>query len=45
METTIEFYIGDCLEEFQRIKRGSVDMIFADPPYNLAKTEREPFGL
>jgi len=37
METTIEFYIGDCLKEFKRIKRGSVDMIFADPPYNLNK--------
>ena len=27
--------IGDCIEEMSKIKDQSVDMIFADPPYNL----------
>lgn len=35
---TIEFYIGDCLEEFGRVKNNSVSMVFADPPYNLNKS-------
>jgi len=26
---------GDCISELQKIEKGSVDMIFADPPYNL----------
>ncbi|WP_446659967.1 DNA methyltransferase [Blastomonas sp. SL216] len=26
---------GDCIEEMRRLPTGSVDMIFADPPYNL----------
>ncbi|HXV25268.1 MAG TPA: site-specific DNA-methyltransferase [Alphaproteobacteria bacterium] len=26
---------GDCVEEMNRLPAGSVDMIFADPPYNL----------
>ncbi len=31
---------GDCIEEMQRLPEGSVDLIFADPPYNLQlKTE------
>ena len=33
----IEFHIGDCLLLFPAIPDGSVDMIFADPPYNLDK--------
>jgi modification methylase len=27
--------IGDCLEEIKKIPSGSVDLVFADPPYNL----------
>ena len=27
--------VGDCLTELQRIPAGSVDLVFADPPYNL----------
>jgi len=27
--------VGDCLEELQRIPADSVDLVFADPPYNL----------
>lgn len=26
---------GDCIEEMNRLPEGSVDLIFADPPYNL----------
>ena len=27
--------VGDCVELMARLPEGSVDMIFADPPYNL----------
>ena len=27
--------IGDCLEQLAKIPAGSVDLVFADPPYNL----------
>ena len=27
--------IGDCIEELARLPAGSVDLVFADPPYNL----------
>ncbi len=27
--------LGDCIEEMNRLPEGSVDMVFADPPYNL----------
>ena len=27
--------VGDCLEQLQRLPSRSVDMVFADPPYNL----------
>ena len=26
---------GDCLEGFSRIKPGAVDLVFADPPFNI----------
>ncbi|HJS33532.1 MAG TPA: DNA methyltransferase [Alphaproteobacteria bacterium] len=32
LETII---VGDCIKEMARLTPGSVDMIFADPPYNL----------
>ncbi|MGQ0484429.1 MAG: site-specific DNA-methyltransferase [Hyphomicrobiales bacterium] len=27
--------VGDCLQELRKIPAGSVDLVFADPPYNL----------
>ena len=27
--------VGDCIELMQSLPEGSVDMVFADPPYNL----------
>lgn len=32
-----KIYIGDCLELFKNIPDNSVDMTFADPPFNLHK--------
>jgi site-specific DNA-methyltransferase (adenine-specific) len=32
----IELYLGDCLKALVKMKPESVDMIFADPPYNLS---------
>ena len=26
---------GDCLEQMRKLPAGSVDLVFADPPYNL----------
>ena len=31
-------YHSDCLDALQEIKDSSVDLIFADPPYNIGKT-------
>jgi modification methylase len=30
-----QILVGDCLQELQKIPTGSVDLVFADPPYNL----------
>ena len=30
--------VGDCLAELKKISTGSVDLVFADPPYNLQLT-------
>ena len=27
--------LGDCLEELKKLPDRSVDLVFADPPYNL----------
>jgi site-specific DNA-methyltransferase (adenine-specific) len=32
-----ELYQGDCLDLLKRIDAGSIDLIFADPPFNLGK--------
>ena len=32
-----EFFIGDCMKLFQKIKDNEASMVFADPPYNLDK--------
>ena len=28
-------YSGDCLELFPRVAAGSIDLVFADPPFNI----------
>ena len=35
--TNHKLILGDCLEELNRIPDESIDLIFADPPYGLAK--------
>ena len=32
---TNKVLIGDCLEELAKLPAASVDLVFADPPYNL----------
>ena len=32
----INLYLGDCIEILRNIKKNSIDMIFADPPYGLS---------
>ena len=27
--------VGDCIEELKLLPEGSIDLVFADPPYNL----------
>ena len=31
------FYLGDCIEVMKRFPSDTVDLIYADPPYNLSK--------
>ena len=35
-----ELYQGDCLDLMKRMDAGSVDLIFADPPYNKGMGEK-----
>ena len=37
MKTTHKIIIGDALKKLKKIKKESVDLIFADPPYNMSK--------
>lgn len=37
MKTTHKIIIGDCLEKLRLEEDNSVDLIFADPPYNMSK--------
>ncbi len=37
METKHQIVYGDCLEKLKEIPDGSVDLVFADPPYNMSK--------
>lgn len=37
-------YNGDSLEFLQTLEPGSVDLIFADPPYNIKKAEWDSFS-
>ena len=34
---TAAIYHGDCIEVLKHIEDGSVDLVFADPPYNIGK--------
>jgi len=34
----IKLMMGDCLDRMKEIESGSVDLIFADPPYELSKS-------
>lgn len=36
-------YIGNSLKLMSRLKKGSIDLIFADPPYNINKAEWDNF--
>ena len=38
-----KLYIGDSLKFLSRIKRESVDLVFADPPYNIQKADWDNF--
>src|ERR1700745_4236653 len=33
--TDCRIIVGDCVAEMSRLSPGSVDLVFADPPYNL----------
>jgi len=37
VKTTHKIIIGDALEKLKEIKDGSIDLVFADPPYNMSK--------
>ncbi|MCG8417138.1 MAG: site-specific DNA-methyltransferase [Proteobacteria bacterium] len=39
-----ELWIGDSLKWLAGLAEGSVDLIFADPPYNIGKAEWDDFG-
>ena len=32
-----KIYLGDCIELLEQLEDNSVDLIIADPPYNLGK--------
>ena len=38
-----EIYVGDAANWLKSLKSGSVDLIFADPPYNVKKAEWDTF--
>ncbi|MEA2920855.1 MAG: modification methylase, partial [Bradyrhizobium sp.] len=31
----VSIVVGDCVAEMSKLPSGSVDLVFADPPYNL----------
>lgn len=35
-KTNIDLIMGDCIKKMQNMKEESIDLIFADPPYNLS---------
>lgn len=38
-----ELYLGDCVPWLESLPEASVDLIFADPPYNIKKAEWDTF--
>jgi site-specific DNA-methyltransferase (adenine-specific) len=36
-------YQGDCIDWLRSLKSGSIDLIFADPPYNIKKADWDNF--
>ena len=34
-ESSARIVVGDCVAEMSKLPAGSVDLVFADPPYNL----------
>lgn len=36
LQTMLKLVNGDCFKELKKIKTGTIDMIFADPPYFLS---------
>ena len=38
-----ELWLGDCVPWLESLKTGSVDLIFADPPYNIGKADWDEF--
>lgn len=38
-----ELYLGDSLKWFESLEESSVDLVFADPPYNIKKAEWDKF--
>jgi site-specific DNA-methyltransferase (adenine-specific) len=42
-QTSGEIWIGDALVWLRSIEPASVDLIFADPPYNIKKAEWDTF--
>lgn len=39
-----QIFLGDCLENLKKLPSNSVDLIFADPPYNIGKKFGENNG-
>ena len=39
MKTEHKIIRGDALKELKKLKDNSVDLVFADPPYGLAKKQ------
>ena len=37
MKTTHRIIIGDAIKRLKKIPSGSIDLVFADPPYNMSK--------
>ena len=38
-----EIWLGDSIEWMRSLETGSVDLVFADPPYNIKKAEWDTF--
>jgi site-specific DNA-methyltransferase (adenine-specific) len=39
-----KLFLGDSITWLRSLEAGSVDMVFADPPYNIKKAEWDDFG-